>query len=84
MFIGGIAGVGGIIIVSVSAIVGDERRLWSASAGSAAVVSHIGGVTVYRRRCRGRGCFLFLGFGSCCASWGGVVWIGVVAGYLQR
>ena len=68
MFIGGIAGVGGIIVVSVSAIVGDERRLWSASAGSAAVGSHIGGVTVYRRHCRSRRCYHCIGVGSCCRS----------------
>ena len=37
MFIGGIAGVGGIIIVSVSADVGDRRRLWAALAGSVVV-----------------------------------------------
>ena len=50
LFIGGIAGVGGVIIVSVSAVVVDPRRLWAALAGSVAVGGRIGGVNVYRRR----------------------------------
>ena len=51
---GGIAGVGGVIIVSVSAVVVDPRRLWAALAGSVAVGGRIGGVNVYRRHCRSR------------------------------
>ena len=78
MFIGGIAGVGGIIVVSVSAIVGDERRLWSASAGSAAVGSHIGGVTVYRRHCRSRRCYHCIGVGSC---WRSSAVVGCIGGF---
>ena len=80
MFIGGIAGVGGIIIVSVSAIVGDERRLWSASAGSAVVGSRIGGVNVYRRHCRSRRYCHCIGVGSCWRSSAVVGCIGGLSG----
>ena len=61
LFIGGIAGVGGVIIVSVSAVVGDPRRLWAALAGSVAVGGRIGGVNVYRRHCMSRRYYHCLG-----------------------
>ena len=60
-FIGGISGVGSIIIVSVSAVVGDPRRLWAALAGSVAVGGRIGGVNVYRRHCMSRRYYHCLG-----------------------
>ena len=65
MFIGGIAGVGGIIIVSVSADVGDRRRLWAALAGSVVVGGRIGGVNVYRRNCRSWRYYRCIGVGNC-------------------
>jgi hypothetical protein len=61
LFIGGIAGVGGVIIVSVSAVVVDPRRLWAALAGSVAVGGRIGGVNVYRRHCMSRRYYHCLG-----------------------
>ena len=65
MIVAAIVGVGGYIIVSASAVVGDRRRLWAALAGSVVVGGRIGGVNVYRRNCRSWRYYRCIGVGNC-------------------
>ena len=54
MVVAAIVGVGGYIIVSASAVVGDRRRLWAALAGSAVVGGRIGGAIFIGGICSSR------------------------------